>query len=123
MARDGVGGPKDPAAAAKWLELAAERGDYWGALDRGRLTTDGAVAAKFFALAVSLNREGDNYDPDKQAARALAKIAAADKTRALEQLAVELGPDAIVATGALDDRLVATQGKAWQKRNPRFDLF
>jgi TPR repeat protein len=123
MARDGLGGPKDLAAAAKWLELAAERGDYWGALDRGRLATDPALAAKYLALAVSLNREGDNYDADKQAALALAKIAAPDKARALEQLTAELGAGAIVATGTVDDRLVQSQGQAWQKRNPRFDLF
>jgi TPR repeat protein len=123
MARDGVGGPKDLVAAAKWLELAAERGDYWGALDRGRLATDGAVAARYFALAVSLNREGDNFDADKQAALALAKITPADKSRALEQLTAELGEDSIVPTGTTDDRLIQSQGRAWQKRNPRFDLF
>ena len=123
MARDGVGEPKDLVAAAKWLELGAERGDYWGALDRGRLAKDPAEAARFFALAVSLNQAGDNFDDQRQAARALAAIAAADKTRALAELTAQLGKDAIVAAGGLDERLVETQGRAWRKRNPRFDLF
>ncbi len=34
MYRDGLGVPVDLEAAAKWLETAAERGDYWGAQPR-----------------------------------------------------------------------------------------
>ena len=124
MARDGIGGPKDLAAAGKWLELAAERGDYWGALDRARLPgADGATAAKYLALAASLNHEGDNYDPQKQAARELAALPDAAKQRALEQLTAEIGADRVSKTGALDQRLVDSEGQAWRSRNPRFDLY
>ena len=84
MARDGVGGPKDLHAAARWLELAAERGDYWGALDRARMESDSAVAAKFLALAVSLNREGDNYDSATQAQKLLDKLPEAAVKKALD---------------------------------------
>ncbi len=123
MARDGIGEPRDARAAAHWLELAAERGDYWGALDRARMELDKAVAAKFLALAASLNRPGDNYDADNLAQQALAKIPAADAKRALDQLAASLGA-AHVAPGAdVDAQLVETQARAWRSRNPRFDLF
>jgi TPR repeat protein len=123
MARDGVGGPKDLRAAARWLELAAERGDYWGALDRARMESDNAVAAKYLALAVSLNREGDNYDPDKQAQKLLEKLPAAVLKRALDQLAAELGAAAVAPGGNVEAQLIETQGRAWRSRNPRFDLF
>jgi TPR repeat protein len=123
MARDGIGGPKDPGAAARWLELAAERGDYWGALDRARMESEPAVAARFLALAVSLNRQDDNYDPDKQAEALLATIAPVDVNKALEQVAAALGAAAV--TPGLDPRaqLIDTQARAWRSRNPRFDLF
>ena len=84
MARDGVGGPKDLAAAGEWLELAAERGDYWGALDRARLESDKRVAAKYLALAASLNREGDNFDAQGQAQKLLDKLPEAAVKKALD---------------------------------------
>ena len=121
MARDGVGAPKDLRAAQRWFELAAERGDYWGALDRAGMERDNAVAAKFLALAVSLNRQDDNYDPDKQAEQALGKIPAADQKRALDQLAAQGG--AVAAGSDVRAQLIETQGRAWRSRNPRFDLF
>ena len=121
MARDGVGGPKDLPAAAKWLELAAERGDYWGALDRGRLAKDPAEAARFYALAATLNTPGDNYDPQMQANHLLAGVAAADKSRALDQMAAQ--SDEPAPETSLDDKLIGTEGRIWRKRNPRFDLF
>ncbi|MDE3176845.1 MAG: caspase family protein [Pseudomonadota bacterium] len=121
MARDGIGERKDLGAARRWFELAAERGDYWGALDRANMEGDKAVAAKFLALAVSLNRQDDNYDADKQAEQALAKIPAADQQRALDQLAAQ---GVAVAPGAdVTAQLIETQGRAWRSRNPRFDLF
>ena len=91
MARDGVGGPKDLHAAARWLELAAERGDYWGALDRARMESDSAVAAKFLALAVSLNREGDNYDSATQAQKLLDKLPEAAVKKALDATGGQAG--------------------------------
>ncbi len=121
MARDGVGGPKDLAGAAKWLELAAERGDYWGALDRGRLSKDAAEAARYFALASTLNTPGDNFDPQGQAAQLLAQLPATEKARALAKLLAESGESAPEA--GLDERLTGVQGRIWRKRNPRFDLF
>ena len=123
MARDGVGGPKDLAAATKWLELAAERGDYWGALDRARLADNVPLAARYLALAAALNRQGDNYDPAMQARKLLASLPAADKQRALDQLAATVEKGMLATSGALDQRLVETQRRAWQSRNPRFDLF
>ena len=123
MARDGIGGPKDPRAAARWLELAAERGDYWGALDRARLESDPAVAAKFLALAVSLNRQDDNYDPGKQAEALLAKVAPGEVKKALEQVAAALGLAAVAPGPDPRAQLIDTQARAWRSRNPRFDLF
>ena len=67
--------------------------------------------------------EGDNYDANKQAAHLLAELPAADKQRALDQLAARLGGPVAASGGSLDQRLIDTQGQAWRKRNPRFDLF
>jgi uncharacterized caspase-like protein/TPR repeat protein len=119
MARDGIGGPKDPAAAARWFELGAERGDYWSALERARMESDPVAAAKFLALAVSLNRQDDNYDAAKQAEALLAKISPADLKTALDQL----GASAVAPGDDPRGRLVETQARAWRGRNPRFDLF
>ncbi len=123
MARDGIGGSKDIRAAARWFELAAERGDYWGALDRARMEADGPTAAKFLALAVSLNRAGDNYDPDALAEKALAQLPQASLQRALDGLAVVLGQAAIAPGPNPQAQLIETQARAWRARNPRFDLF
>ena len=65
--------PKDIAAARRWFEVAAERGDYWGALYRAQMERDTAVLARYLALAVSFNREDDNYDPDKAGGTGAAK--------------------------------------------------
>jgi TPR repeat protein len=118
MARDGVGGPKDAHAAERWLELAAERGDYWGALDRARLESDSAVTAKYLALAVSLNRAGDNYDPQGQAQKLLDKLPEAAVKKALDATGGTPAPGAGVAA-----QLIETEARAWRSRNPRFDLF
>jgi TPR repeat protein len=123
MARDGVGGPKDLRAAARWFELAAQRGDYWGALDRARMESDKAVAAKFLSLAVSLNRQDDNFDSEKQAQKLLDALPPADLKKALDQLAAELGANAIAPGESVEAQLIETQARAWRSRNPRFDLF
>jgi TPR repeat protein len=123
MARDGVGGPRDLRAAARWLELAAERGDYWGALDRAGMEGDKALAAKFLALAVSLNRPGDNYDPANQAQKLLDNVPPADLKRALDELAASLGAKAVAPGPSIEAQLIETQAVAWRGRNPRFDLF
>jgi TPR repeat protein len=123
MARDGVGGPKDLSAAERWFDLAAERGDYWGALDRAGMEGDKAVAAKYLALAVALNRPGDNYDPADQARKRLDETPPADLQKALSELAASLGAKAIAPGADVEAQLIETQGRAWRSRNPRFDLF
>jgi len=123
MARDGVGGPKDLPAAERWFELAAERGDYWGALDRAGMESDKAAAAKYLALAVALNRPGDNYDPANQAQKLLDETPPADLRKALAELAATLGAKAIAPGASVEAQLIETQGRAWRSRNPRFDLF
>jgi TPR repeat protein len=123
MARDGVGGPRDLGAAARWFELAAQRGDYWGALDRANMENDKAAAAKFLALAVALNRPGDNYDPADQARKRLDALPPADVQKALAELAATLGAKAIAPGASVEAQLIETQARAWRSRNPRFDLF
>ena len=123
MARDGVGGPRDLGAAAHWFELAAERGDYWGALDRAGMASDKATAAKFLALAVALNRPGDNYDAADQARKRLDKLPAADLQKALGELAAALGAKAIAPGASVEAQLIETQARNWRSHNPRFDLF
>ena len=123
MARDGIGGPKDGRAATRWFELGADRGDYWSALERARLESDNVVAATFLALAVSLNRDDDNHDPDSLAEKALGKLPQADLQRALDKLSATLGSAAVADAPTLQARLIETQARAWRSRNPRFDLF
>lgn len=123
MARDGVGGPKDLPAAQRWSELAAERGDYWGALDRAGMESDNAVAAKFLALAVSLNRQDDNFDAEMEAQKALDKLPPTELKKALDDLAAALGAGSIAPGATVEAQLIETQARAWRSRNPRFDLF
>ena len=129
MLRDGVGVEPDIDKAKVWLELGASRGDYWGALDRGRIeldqSHDGVEASKWLALAAALNVNRGNNDPDQQAAHLLATISQADKQAALSQLQSKVG----AAQGAktrksnLDAELVKTSDDIWRKSRPRFDLF
>ncbi|HLJ71503.1 MAG TPA: caspase family protein [Roseiarcus sp.] len=129
MYRDGDGVPADLDAAAKWLELGAKRGDYWGALYRARLNADrpGAAvdAAIWLARAAALDVDRGNADPDHQARRMLAKLGEADKRQALARLEAELGPDesAKVTARALDDRLAEVSNRLWRRNKPRYDLF
>lgn len=126
--RDGAGVPRDLAQAAKLFERGAERGDYWGALDRARLALDGPgklrngiEAGYYLALAASINRPGAG-DPENRAQQLLANVAPGDKQKAAERLIRELGPQAGAVDGS-DDGLVRLARKAWEKRNPRIDLF
>ncbi len=123
MARDGIGGAKDLRAAQRWFDLAAERGDYWGALDRARIEGDTPVAAKFLALAAALNRQDDNYDANLEAQKALEKLPQAELKKALDELAASLGSEAIAPGATVEAQLIETQARAWRSRNPRFDLF
>lgn len=126
MYRDGVGVTADRAQAAAWLERGAERGDYWGALDRGLLALDGGPgnarnAAASLALAVGLNRQGENFDQREQARRTLAGLPVAAKRDALADLRRSVGSQPAGKT--LDDQLVDLARRDWQRRNPRYDLF
>jgi TPR repeat protein len=129
MYRDGDGGAVNLEAAAKWLELGANRGDYWGALYRARLNTGkpdaGIDAAFWLARAAALDVDRGNADPDHQAKHALATLAEGDKKQALAKLEAELSPDesAQVKTAALDARLAEISGLLWRRGKPRYDLF
>lgn len=126
----GQGVAKNEAQAAGLFERAAERGDYWGALDRARLALQGsgklrstADAAYYLALAAGLNRPGTG-DTEDRARKLLANIASDDKQRAEQRLVQQLGPGAAPASAAgADEKLIALARQAWEKRNPRIDLF
>lgn len=128
--RDGVGTPASLAKAVSWFERGAERGDYWGALERAQLALNGAGslrngidAAYYLALAAAINRPGVG-DAENRARRQLAALSDADKTRAEQRLMQQIGTEAgSVQASAGDDRLIALARKAWERRNPRLDLF
>ncbi|PDS45863.1 peptidase [Rhizobium anhuiense] len=132
MYRDGIGVAVDKAAAVKWLELGAERGDYWGALDRAKLAKDEgtdpenlAIAARYFALAMAVNRPGSG-DPKNEALAEIKALPDAAKKKAEDTFITELTAQerkAIPKTKTLNDRLVQLAKATWLKRNPRFDLF
>mgnify|MGYP002401467533 CR=1 FL=1 len=125
MYRDGIFVKRDVAAAARWFEQAAERGDSWGASARGELVLSRStprnrqIAAQFFALAVALDRTNGNA----AARERLAQLPAEAKTAAARELARQLGRSFDAGGGDLDNTLVALARDAWQKRNPRVDLF
>ena len=129
MYRDGVGFERDLGKAKTWLELGAKRGDYWGALDRGRIALDepgqGVEAAKWLGLAVALNVNRGNNDPEGKAAKLLAGLPQADKKAALAELQKEGGePRSASLPGTqLDARLAAVSDELWRRTKPRFDLF
>lgn len=132
MYRDGVGVSADKAEAVKWLEMGAERGDYWGALDRAMLAKEEgadadslAIASRYFALATAINMPGSG-DPKNQALAELKRMPNAAKKKAEAAFAAELTAQekkAIPKTKSLDDRLVKLAKATWVKRNPRYDLF
>ncbi|UTS87806.1 caspase family protein [Rhizobium anhuiense] len=132
MYRDGIGVAPDKAAAVKWLEMGAERGDYWGAFDRGKLAKDEganpdtlAIAARYFALAMAVNRPGSG-DPKNQALAELKSVPDAAKKKAEGAFVSELTTQELKAlpkTKSLDTRLVQLAKATWVKRNPRYDLF
>jgi TPR repeat protein len=126
--RDGLGVPRDLAKAKTWSELGAKRGDYWGALDRGRIALDepgqGVEAVKWLSLAVALNVNRGNNDPEAKAAKLLAGLPEADKRAALAELQKQVGDAAFALPRAqLDARLASVSDQLWRKTNPRFDLF
>ncbi|GGD72165.1 hypothetical protein GCM10008012_15330 [Rhizobium anhuiense] len=132
MYRDGIGVAADKAEAVKWLQIGAERGDYWGAFDRATLAKDDdsdpegiPTAARYFALASAVNLPGSG-DPKDQALVELKALPAAAKKKAEEAFIAELtDPElkAVPKTKTLDARLVQLAKATWVKRNPRYDLF
>lgn len=126
--RDGVGTPANLTQAITWFERGAERGDYWGALDRAQIALNGpgklrnAVDAGYYlALAAAINRPGVG-DAENRARQALASLQPDDKAKVEQRLVKQLGT-AGTTDKAGDDRLVALARLAWERRNPRLDLF
>jgi TPR repeat protein len=129
MYRDGLFVKKDAVNAARWYEIGAERGDTWAASERAELALQGrptptsqVVAAQFFALAASLDR--NNANPS--ARQRLAGLPVRAKVDALAQLRLALGAPAAQSfsdESQLAQILVEVARAAWLKRNPRVDLF
>ena len=130
MYRDGVGVQRDLGKAKTWLELGAKRGDYWGALDRGRIALDepgqGVEAAKWLALAVALNVNRGNNDPEGKAAKLLAGLPQADKKAALAELQKEVGDARAPRRYRARNWMPGwrrSRTELWRRTKPRFDLF
>ncbi|MBY5409661.1 peptidase [Rhizobium leguminosarum] len=132
MYRDGLGVPKDESASITWLEMGAERGDYWSALERAKMAKGNGsnpeslvTAAHYFALASAVNRPGTG-DPKKQSDKELASLADSAKKKAAEAFSSELSPQELKVlpkAKSLNERLVLLAKATWVKRNPRYDLF
>jgi TPR repeat protein len=125
MYRDGISVRKDKGEAARWFEKSAERGDAWGAFWRAELAAEGksahdlSTAAQFMALAVALDRTGTNTSWKER----LAGLPLAAKRQAARDLSRELTSERVPRDADLDSELVQIARAAWQKRNPRVDLF
>ena len=112
--------------AIKWYETGAERGDFYAASNLAWIYSKGPAALRdlqkavwYSSLAVAL----DSYGEHKQEADNLRALPLDEKKKTVERLNGELGNDAGAATADVDDTLVVLSRKAWQKRNPRLDLF
>ncbi len=126
MYYEGNGVKKDLAAAIHWYEIGAERGDYWGAANLAWIYSKGPQdkrdlqkAVWYSSLAVAL----DSFGEHKDQAENLHALPLDAKTATVDKLNSELGGVAGSTTGEIDDTLVSLSRKAWQKRNPRLDLF
>ncbi len=125
MYRDGISVRKNEAEAARWFEKSAERGDAWGAFWRGELAAQGksardlSTAAQFMSLAIALDRTGTNTSWKER----LAGLPLAAKRQAARDLSRELSSERVPRDADLDSELVQIARAAWQKRNPRVDLF
>jgi len=122
----GNGVKKDLPTAIMWYETGAERGDFYAASNLAWIYSKGPAALRdlqkavwYSSLAVAL----DSYGEHKQEADNLRALPLDEKKKTVERLNGELGNDAGAATADVDDTLVVLSRKAWQKRNPRLDLF
>lgn len=122
----GNGVKKDLASAMSWYEIGAERGDFYAASNLGWIYSKGPAAQRdlekavwYSSLAVAL----DAYGEHKEEAGNLRALPLAEKKKTIDKLNVELGSDAVTPTSDIDDTVVLLARKAWQKRNPRLDLF
>lgn len=122
----GQGVKKKLDEAMKWYRTGAERGDTWAASNLGwiflngpKQVRDADLAALYYGLAVALDSYGDN----SEASSTLKSLPQKAKAQAIKHLVTELGNDAIETGADLDSTLVLLERKAWQKRNPRLDLF
>ncbi|WP_448956721.1 caspase family protein [Labrys neptuniae] len=122
----GNGVKKDLATAMRWYEIGAERGDFYAASNLGWIYAKGPAAQRdiekavwYSSLAVAL----DVYGEHKDEAKNLGALPLDAKNKTIEKLNGELGADAAAPTANTDDTLVLLARKAWQKRNPRLDLF
>jgi TPR repeat protein len=123
---NGSGIKKDLKQAVHWYEIGAERGDTWAASNLGWIFQNGpdrtrniAKAALYYGFAVALDAYGRNPD----AAAALKRLPEKAKAEAVKHLVAEIGNDGLETASDLDGTLVLLERKAWQRRNPRLDLF
>ncbi len=122
----GDGVKKDLPTAISWYEIGAERGDLYAASNLAWIYSKGPAAQRdpekaawYSSLTVAL----DFYGEHKQEVQNLRALPQAAKEQAIAKLRGELGNDAAETTADVDDTIVVLARKAWQKRNPRFDLF
>jgi TPR repeat protein len=123
---NGTGVKKDVAEAVRWYELGAERGDTWAASNLAWIHSkgpkklrDAKKAVTYSSLAVAL----DFYKLNEKEKTNLAKLSADAKKATIKKLISEIGTENLETSADLDATIVALSRKAWQMRNPRFDLF
>lgn len=126
MYYDGNGVKKNFAEALKWYEIGAERGNMQSASNLGWIYANGpkakrnqAKAVWFTALALAL----DTYNTNEKDKANLQAFPDASKSQAVKDLIAFVGPENVETADDLDQTLILLARKAWQKRNPRLDLF
>ncbi|WP_413989655.1 caspase family protein [Labrys okinawensis] len=122
----GDGVKKDLATAMSWYQIGAERGDYYAASNLAWIYSKGPKPQRDLEKAVwysSLAVAMDAYGEHKEEADSLRALPLAEKKKTVEKLNSELGSDAVTPSADINDTLVVLARKAWQKRNPRLDLF
>ena len=122
----GNGVKKDLPTAIGWYQIGAERGDFYAASNLAWIYSKGPAAQRdpekavwYASLAVALDAFGEHKDQ----AQSLQALPLAEKKKTVEKLDAELGSEAPAPSADINDTLVLLSRQAWQKRNPRLDLF
>jgi TPR repeat protein len=126
MYYNGSGVKKNTSKAIEWYAKGAERGDSFAASNLAWIYSNGPKSERNPEKAVwysALSKALDSFGDNPKAGAELKTLSRKMKTAAIKVLTTELGEKMSENTSDVDGILIQLARKAWQKRNPRYDLF